>query len=87
MTLYQFLQADEMEQAEAVWDGVHIATRDDGEHSILLYQINSTESFYVEVYYHKEHNVLRKFRPFKTTDLLELYADQIDIVKLLISAN
>ena len=48
MTLYQFIKADEQEQAEAVWDGVHVATRDDGIHKILLYQINSTESFYVE---------------------------------------
>jgi hypothetical protein len=36
MTFYQFMQADEMEQAEAVWDGVHIADREDKEHRILL---------------------------------------------------
>ncbi len=86
MTLYQFIAADEMEQAETVWDGILIADREDTDHRILLYQINSNESFYVEVYYHKEHNVIKKFRPFKSTDLLiELYGDQIDLVKLLYS--
>ncbi len=39
MTLYQFIALDEMEQQEAIWEGVHIADRDDGEHKILLYQI------------------------------------------------
>jgi hypothetical protein len=48
MTLYQFKAMDEMEQAEAVWDGVFIADREDEEHKILLYQI---DAFYVEVYY------------------------------------
>ncbi len=75
---------DEQEQAEAVWDGVHVATRDDGIHRILLYQINGKESFYVEAYYHIEYNVIRKFRPFKSLDLLDrLYGNQIDVVKLL----
>ncbi len=39
MTLYQFNQLDEMEQAEAVWSGTHIGERFDEVHSILLYQI------------------------------------------------
>ncbi len=83
MTLYDFIAMDEMEQTEAIWSGVQYAHRDDGEHKILLYQINGSESFYVEAYYHKELNVLRKFRPFKSMELLDLYADQIDVVKLL----
>jgi hypothetical protein len=62
---------------------MHIADRDDGIHKILLYQINGTESLYVEAYYHKEYNVIRKFRPFKSMEPLDLYADQIDVVKLL----
>lgn len=47
MTLYQFLAMDEMEQQEAIWEGVHIADREDEEHRILLYQI---DSFYVEYF-------------------------------------
>jgi hypothetical protein len=83
MTLYNFITADEQEQAEAAWDGVHVATRDDGVHKILLYQINEMESFYVEVYYHKEDNSIRKLRPFKSTELLDLYAHEINVRKLL----
>ena len=57
MTLHQFNQLDEMEQAEAIWSGKHINTRDDGIHTILLYKI---DDFYVEAYYHKVYNVLRQ---------------------------
>jgi hypothetical protein len=35
-TLYDFIAMDEMEQAEAIWSGVHIADGDGGEHKILL---------------------------------------------------
>ena len=63
---------DEMEQAEAVWSGVYIEDRQDEEHRILLYQI---DGFYVEVYYHKEYNVIRKFRPFASTEQLRPYLD------------
>jgi len=80
MTLYHFNQLDEMEQAEAVWDGVQIGERFDEEHNILLYQI---DKFYVEAFIHREYNVLRRFRSFSSTDQLEPYIGQIDIVKLL----
>jgi hypothetical protein len=78
MTLYQFVAMDEMEQAEAIWDDVFIADREDEEHKILLYQI---DAFYVEVYYHKEYNVIRKFRPFSSTEQLAPYLDNIVIPK------
>ncbi len=80
MTLYDFIALDEMEQAEAVWSGVHIADRQDEDHSILLYQI---DSFYVEVYYHKELNVIRRFRPFSSTEQLQSYLDQIEVSPLI----
>ncbi len=79
MTLYDFITADEQEQAEAVWDGVHVATRDDGVHKILLYQINGKDSFYVEAYYHKEYNVIRKYQPFNSTERLAPYLEQIKL--------
>ena len=66
----------EMQQAEAIWSGVHIADQEDQEHKILLYQI---DSFYVELYYHKELNVIRRFRPFNSVDQLQPYIDQINI--------
>lgn len=46
MTLYDFIAADEQEQAEAVWGAVHLTNRADGVHRILLYQMNGKESFY-----------------------------------------
>lgn len=67
---------DEMEQMEAIWDGVFIADREDNEHEILLYQV---DSFYVEVYYCKEHNAIRKFRAFSSIDQLDPYLDKIDL--------
>lgn len=80
MTLYQFNLLDEMEQAEAVWSGTHIGERKDGEHTILLYQI---DSFYVEVYYHREYNVIKRMRSFSSTEQLAPYLGQIDIINLL----
>jgi hypothetical protein len=80
MTLYQFNALDEMEQAETLWDkGVHIGERFDEEHNILLYQI---DGFYLEAYYHREYNVLRRFRTFSSTEQLQPYIGKIDIDKL-----
>ncbi len=70
MTLDDFLDMDEMEQAEAVWSGTLQGTRHEGEYRILLYKI---DEFYVEAWYHIEYNVLRKFVPFDDTKLLEQY--------------
>ena len=84
MTLYQFIALDEQEQAEAVWDAVFIADRQDEEHRILLYQI---DSFYVEVYYHKEYNVIRRLRPFASTEQLHPYLYKIDLSALIPKAE
>lgn len=77
MTLYQFNELDEMEQAEALWAGVFLTDREDEEHRILLYQI---DNFYVEAYYHKQHNVLVRFSSFSSIDLLDPYLDKIDLI-------
>jgi hypothetical protein len=61
MTLYEFNALDEMEQAEAIWDSIHIGERRDAEHNIILYQ---RDDFYIEVFHHKEFNVIRKIRSF-----------------------
>ncbi len=70
MTLYQFKELSDFEQAEAMWSGTLLARREDGFFRILLYQV---DLFYVEVYYHKEENVLLRLRSFTTTRLLEPY--------------
>ena len=80
MTLYEFNGLDEMEQAEAVWDGVFVADREDEEHRILLYQV---DSFYVEVYFHKVFQVIRKYKSFSSTEQLQPYLNQIDLLSKL----
>ena len=70
MKLEDFLDLDEMEQAEAIWSGILQGTRHDGEYRILLYKI---DEFYVEAWYHVEYNVLRKFVPFDDKESLAPY--------------
>ena len=53
-----------------------IADREDNEHEILLYQV---DGFYVEVYYHKEYNVIRKFRAFSSTNQLDADIDKMEV--------
>ena len=77
MTLNHFHKLDEMEQVEVLWEfGVQIADRDEGEHKLILYQI---DAFYVEVWYHKEYDVVRKYRAFSSMDILEPYLDKLNI--------
>jgi len=64
MTLYEFNMLDEMEQAEAVRSGTHIGERKYEEFDILLHQI---DSFYVEVFYYRQYNVIRRLRSFSST--------------------
>ena len=70
MTPEQFFELDEMEQAEVIWEGKLIGTREDKIHSILLYKI---VDLYVEVFYHKQYNVIRKFEAFTEHELLDIY--------------
>ena len=63
MTLYDFIELNEKEQAEVIWNAILVSTREDDEHRILLYKLND---FYVEVYFRKEFNAIRLFLPFKT---------------------
>ncbi len=44
MTLYEFIAADEMEQAEAIWDGFLIADRKDEEHTSYYIQFSTSFS-------------------------------------------
>lgn len=69
-----------MEQANAVWSGTHIGERQDEELNILLYQI---DGFYVEVFYHRDYNVVRRFRSFSSTDQLTPYLEQLNFKGLL----
>lgn len=70
MTSKQFYELDEMGQAETIRQGKHIADRQDMEHNILLYKI---DSLYVEVYYRKENNVITKLKTVSSSELLDIY--------------
>jgi hypothetical protein len=77
MTLYEYKQLEETEQAIALWDkGVHLGERFNGEHNILLYQM---DGFYVEVFYHPDCNAIVRIRSFKSTGQLLPYLDQMDV--------
>lgn len=70
MTIDDFLEMDEMEQAEAIWSGKLAGSREQEVYKVLLYRI---DDFYVEVYYHKEHNVIKKILPLESKEDLQLY--------------
>ncbi|HMK18315.1 MAG TPA: hypothetical protein VK492_08950 [Chitinophagaceae bacterium] len=69
-----------MEQIEAVWSGKMIAQRANEVFDILLYQI---DGFFVEVYYHRENNYLRKFESITNKNQLLVYGNQLDSLNLL----
>ena len=70
MTLYDFIAMNQTDQAEAVWKGNYLAAKEEEKHRVLLYKV---ENFYVEVYFHRELNLIQKFRPFTSTWRLQAY--------------
>lgn len=70
MTPEQFFDLDEMEQAEEIWEGTHVGNREDQEHNILLFKL---DDLYVEVFVHKEYQVIRRFEAFTPIELLDIY--------------
>ena len=71
MTPEQFHELDEQEQAEVIWDGKYIADREDEKHMVLLYKIDN--ELFVEVYVHKQQQVIKKFVPIANDELLDIY--------------
>jgi hypothetical protein len=61
---------------------VLLATRKEGFHTVLLYQLENNYN-YLEVYCHEHFNVIIKVNTFSDTSHLEPYLDQIDISGLL----
>lgn len=77
MTLYQFLQLNELEQANAIWDeGEFLAHRKDNVNDYALYEIGD---FFIEVTYSGFENKILTFKPFKTMRLLEPYWDVVSL--------
>lgn len=76
MTLYEFNTLNDVEKAEAVWEGALIGDRSDKRYNILLYQI---DNFYSEVYYDKKRNAIKRIKSFSSTDRLTPYLEKIDL--------
>lgn len=76
MTLYEFNKLNDIEKAEAVWEGALIGDRSDKRYNVLLYQI---DSFYAEVYYDKKRNAIKRIRSFSSTEQLTPYLEKIDL--------
>jgi hypothetical protein len=77
MSLYEYNDLDELEQFEYLCDnGLFVADRVEGEYFIKLYQV---DGFYIEIYRHIEHNVIKRMRSFVNTDQLALYIDKLDL--------
>lgn len=82
MTLHDFIALDINAQQKAICKaGDHVAWRDEGNYRLFLYQI---DSFYVEVFFDREHSVIRQYRPFSSVGELQPYLDELDIDGILI---
>lgn len=81
MTLYQYKLLGAAQQQELLWEhGALVAEQHEGIYLRMLYQL---ESFYVELWYHRQCNTIRKWCSFSSTDLLTSYLETIDLSSLL----
>ena len=60
MTPYEFSTLSENEQADVTWQGKFFLSRDDRDHTVLLYKVHD---FYVEAYYNNRSNEFVRFNP------------------------
>jgi hypothetical protein len=58
-------------------EAVLIGERKDERHDIKLYQI---DGFYIEEYFDRVRNARVKFESFSSTELLDVYLDQFNII-------
>jgi hypothetical protein len=80
MTINEFNSLDELKQYETVWKyGVTVGDRVDGQQKIFLWQLFS---FYVELYYDDEYNVLLKLKSFNNTEKLDIYLTRYNLNEL-----
>ena len=78
MTLYEFNALSEDGKAAVLWSkGDFVIERKENNFSILLYQV---QSFYVEVFYSGNENKISRLRSFSSTEQLEPYLTNIDIL-------
>lgn len=69
------------EQIEVMYQkAVYLGKRRSGKTTILLYQL---ESFYIEIYYLKYRQIIRKIHCFDSTDYLGPYLEKVDVRELI----
>ena len=76
MNLYDFLSLDNDLQAQAVWDGVFLESRAEGDFKYLLYDLGG---FYAELTYDSVQNEIKRIRPFKKIDQVMPYLDALNL--------
>jgi hypothetical protein len=80
MTLFDFQILAQNEQIDLLYrEGVYVGKRKQGDHTLVLYQL---ESFYVEVWYLQYRKWIEKLHCFRSTSLLDPYLDLMDLEHL-----
>ena len=80
MTLYEFIELNEINKEIAVWNGVYLVNRFE---KPFIYQLYSLGSFFVEVTYNPKINEVTHLEPFTASKLLEPYINQISLEDLI----
>ena len=70
MTLSEFNLLDEKQQTKVIWSGTRVATRQDEEHEIVLFQI---DGLFVEVFFNITIEVIQKIEAIGDINQLLIY--------------
>lgn len=77
MTLYEFNLMDTDDQIEmAIWEGNYVDSRVFHKYRIMLYQV---DSFYVEIFYEGDGNIIARHRSFSSLEPLDPYINHISL--------
>jgi hypothetical protein len=76
MNVKEFNALDYQGKHTVTNNAVCIGGRSDGEHMVLLYQLNG---FYIEVYYNRTHNYISAFHSFDDMAQLDPYLEKMEI--------
>ena len=76
MTVCEFNALDGAAKETAIYNAVHVGHRWDRQHNIILYQ---RDNFYIEVFYHRELNMITQILTFEDIDRLGPYLPAINI--------
>jgi hypothetical protein len=70
-SMFEFIILPSDEQAQYIWDkGTYLLSRQLGRYNISLYHV---DSFYAEIWYNKEDNVIYAITPFRDITRLDPY--------------